>query len=276
MRKLIIFFLSVGVLSIYADYVQLRDGRRIEGRIVEERPDAIHIETQRNEAGTIRQIVIIAASEISTWSSDTPRAPLAGEEAAEPAERFQAQSGTAYIERMLREAELMVLQKEFDPALERFQGAANAAGEGLDALTPEQRADSLELRANALRLLGAALDGKLDHLAMLATGREEQVRAEQRRLRREWDQLQAEMLQETQRRVELGGRHRTNLLEDREKDLREQIDFLNTRETQVADFQRRVEEERVLTETHRRLNRERIQQATRAATDARRHAQRRR
>ena len=276
MRNLILFCLIVSFHSLYADYVQLRDGRRIEGRIVEERPDAIHIETQRNESGTIRQILIISASEISTWSSDRPAVTMTDEGADEPAERFQAQSGTAYIERMLREAEAMVLQKEFDPALERFQRAADAAGEGLDALTPEQRADSLEMRANALRLLGAALDGKMDHLTMLASGRDELVRAEQRRLRRDWDQLQSELVQERQRRDELGGRHRTAVLEEREKDLREQINLLNTRETQVADYQRQIEEERVRTETHRRLNRERIQQATRAAADARRQAQRRR
>jgi hypothetical protein len=287
MRVFRVCFLVLGLLSLRvpgSDYVQLRDGRRIEGNIVEERPDAIHIETQRNEAGTIRQVLMISATEISTWSSSGPRAGAGADEDAGqdgPAETFTAQSGTAYVERLLREAEAMVLQKDFDMALDRFQRAADSAGEGLDLLSPEQRADSLELRAHALRLLGAALDGKMDHLDMLAGGREERLRAEQRRLRREWDQLQAEIQRErqrrdTERRVELGGRHTMAQLEEREKELREQIDLLNTRETQASDFQRRIEEERVKTEAHRRLNRERVQQATRAAADARRQAQRRR
>ncbi len=279
MRVFRVCFLVLGLLSLRvpgSDYVQLRDGRRIEGNIVEERPDAIHIETQRNEAGTIRQVLMISATEISTWSSSGPRAG-ADEDAGQdgPAETFTAQSGTAYVERLLREAEAMVLQKDFDMALDRFQRAADSAGEGLDLLSPEQRADSLELRAHALRLLGAALDGKMDHLDMLAGGREERLRAEQRRLRREWDQLQAEIQRERQRR-ELGSRAAVAGLEEREKELRQQIDLLNTRETQASDFQRRIEEERVKTEAHRRLNRERVQQATRAAADARRQAQRRR
>ncbi|MCC5845243.1 MAG: hypothetical protein JJU05_13420 [Verrucomicrobia bacterium] len=279
MRVFRFWFLACGLIPLMlpgADYVQLRDGRRIEGRIVEERPDAIHIETQRNESGTIRQVLIISASEISTWSSSTPRSrgeDSAGEE--ETAETFTAQSGTAYVERLLREAETMVLQKDFDMALDRFQRAADSAGEGLEHLSLDQRADSLELRAHALRLLGAALDGKMDHLDMLAGGREELLRAEQRRLRREWDELQTEIQRERQRR-ELGSRSSVAGLEEREKELRQQIDLLNARETQAADFQRSLEEERVKTEAHRRLNRERVQQATRAATEARRQAQRRR
>ena len=264
-------------LSPGADFVQLRDGRRIEGRIVEERPDAIHIETQRNEAGTIRQILIISATEISTWSASSPRERLADPSAGEEAPAtFQAQSGTAYVERLLREAESLVLQKDYDLALERFQSAADSAGEGLEALTPDQRADSLALRAHALRLLGAALDGKMDHLNMLAGGRDELLRAEQRRLRREWDQLQAERLRDGERRADLGQAQRRADQDAREKELRDQIELLSTRETQSAEFQRRIEEERVRTEAHRRLNQERIQQATRAATEARRQAQRRR
>jgi hypothetical protein len=256
-----------------ADFVQLRDGRRIEGRIVEERPDAIHIETQRNEAGTIRQILIISATEISTWSSSAPRNDSAEAEDG-GRETIRAQSGSAHVERMLREAETMVLQKDYDLAIQHFQRAADTAGEGLENLTPHQRADMLELRAHALRLLGAALDGKMDHLTMLGSGREELLRAEQRRLRREWDQLQADRQRDGERRVDIRQAHRRAEQESREKELREQIDLLNSRETRLSDFNRRIEEERVQTEAHRRLNRERIQQANRAATEARRQAQR--
>lgn len=274
----VLFFFLLPGRGNALDFVQLRDGRRIEGVILEERPDAILLQTQRNEAGTIRQVLIISASEISTWSG--PSAAETAEENGSSAETFfTAQSGTAYVEGVLREAEAFVLQKEFDAALERFQRAADSAGEGLEHLNPHQRAEALDLRAHALRLLGAALDGKMDHLDMLAGGREELLRAEQRRLRREWDQLQSEILRERQRRdserrVELGRRHTLAQLEARESDLRAQIDLLNIRETQSADFQQRIEEERVKTEAHRRLNRERIQQASRAAADARRQAQR--
>lgn len=272
------FLLVLSGLSPADDVVQLRDGRRIEGRILEERPDAIHIETQRNETGTIRQVLIISATEISTWSSTAPRT-VAGEDTAgetpSTGESFRPRAGTAHVEQLLRGAEAMVLQKEYNAAIQRFQQAADRAGEGLEHLDPHQRAEALELRANALRLLGAALDGKLDHLAMLASGRDELFLAEQRRLRREWDQLQADRQREgTERRSDLGQAQRRAEQEARERELRQQIDLLNSRESQRTEFLRHIEEERISTETHRRLNRERVQQATRAATEARRAAQR--
>lgn len=272
----LVMFLSLsGVLC--ADYVQLRDGRRIEGRIVEERADAIHIETQRNEAGTIRQILVIDATEISAWNSDAPVA--SGEEAGGAG--FEVKAGGAYVERLLREAEAKVLAKEFDGAIGLFQQAADAAGEGVEAMNLPERAEALELRAHALRLLGAALEGKLDHLEMLGSGQEEQFRAEQRRLRREWDVLQGEILEERQRRdeerrVELGSRRVATELEEREVVLREQIERMNAREVRMAELLRELEAERVKTEAHVRLNAERTEQATRAAAEARREAGRRR
>ncbi|MCC5849487.1 MAG: hypothetical protein JJU29_15500 [Verrucomicrobia bacterium] len=268
------------VCSVGADYVELRDGRRLEGTILQETPEEIHIQVASNPDGTIRQIFVVHAREIRTWNVERDPDADADGDGPRGAEASERLSGTDYVQRILREAERHVADKQYDLAIEGFQDAVDTAGQEMPGQTPEQRVESLELRAHALRLLSAALEGKLNHLNTLARGTEDELRTERRRLEREWTELQENLRREEQARqrtgrIEIGQRHRPSEYEDVEKDLRQQIARLNQREANSAEFYRSLEEERVKTEALNRITRERITQATAEAREARRQLRRR-
>lgn len=263
--------------SAQADFVELRDGRRLEGRILEERPDAIHIEVGSNPEGTIRQVLFIHASEVRSWASSEPRSRPDSEDV-EEGPRFNSRE---HVEQLLRDGERAVGGKAYDTAIALFQDAADLAVQERPEMTPESRVEGLDLRVHALRLMLAALDGKLSHLQMLSRGSSEDIQTERRRLQREWEELQGEIQQDRRRReelrrVEIGHRASRVNFADRERELQEQIALLNQRESQYSDFQRRLEEETVRTQSQRRLVQERINQATVVAREARRELQRRR
>ncbi len=276
MRTKYLTLILAGLSLLNADYIDLRDGRRLEGLILEEKPEALTIEVGRNPEGTIRQVLIVHASEIRSWAADEARRTL--EEDGAPVERMDPKE---YVERLLRDAEQLVGRKEYDVAVVRFQEAADLAVKEVPGQTPEQRVEALELRAHALRLLGAALDGKLRHLDTLARGGEEDLRAERRRLEREWQELEADKERAERERagtqvVELGRRFTRDNFKDRETDLRNQIARLNKTEGQSTEFRRQIEAEKVRAESQRNLNRERISQAETQAREARRLLLRRR
>lgn len=276
MKTLYLILIGLMMPLFAADYVELRDGRRLEGRIVLESPEEIHIQVAANEAGTIRQVFIIHAREVRTWSSS---GVSPGEDPETPEERL---SGIEYVERLLRDAESFVARKEYDSAIETYQAAEEAAGQEIPGHTEEQRVASLEMRAHALRLLGAALDAKINHLNSLARGGDAEIRAERQRLEREWSRLQEDKRQaasdraERGRRIEIGSRHQPNDHEERERNLRTQIQRLNEREAHTVEFSRALNEEIVKTDAMIRINRERISQATSVAREARRQLSRRR
>ena len=275
--KYISLILTGLMMPLFADYVELRDGRRLEGRILLESPEEIHIQVAANESGTIRQVFMIHAREVRTWSSSGGTGP--DDDPDEPAERL---SGTEYVERLLRDAESFVSRKEYDSAIETFQAAADAAGQEMPGSTELQRVEALELRAHSLRLLGAALDAKITHLNSLARGGEDEIRTERQRLEREWSRLQEDKRRaaseraERGRRIEIGSRHQPNDHEERERNLRTQISRLNEREAHTVEFTRALNEEIVKTEAMIRINRERVSQATTVAREARRQLNRRR
>ncbi len=276
--RLIYFTLICWLGTLGADYIELRDGRRLEGTILQETPEEIHIEVARNPEGTIRQIFVVHAREIRTWNVErSADADTDGPRGAEESERL---SGTEYVQRILRAAERHVSDKQYDLAIEGFQEAAEVAGQEMPGQTPEQRVESLELSAHALRLLSAALEGKLNHLNTLARGTEDELRSERRRLEREWAELQENLRREEEARqrtgrIEIGQRHRPSEYEEVEKDLRQQIVRLNQREANSVEFYRNIEEERVKTEALNRITRERITRATAEAREARRMLRRR-
>lgn len=278
MKKLCLFLIGCGVLHA-ADYVELRDGRRLEGRILRESPEEIHIQVAANPEGTIRQVFMISAREIRTWNAERPVG--SGDESQEEPEGGASLTGLVRAERLIREAESMISAKRYDAGIDLFQEAADVAAEPFTGQTPVQRVEGLESRAHALRLLAAALDGKLNHLRTLERGSESDIRAERQRLEREWSMLQDDIRRDrdrrrTDRRTELGSRHLPSELEDREKELREEITLLNQREVQSGEFQRNLQEERVKTEAMIRLTREQVTQATAVAREARRELSRRR
>lgn len=263
--------------AVRGDFIELRDGRRLEGVILEEKPDALTIEVGRNPEGTIRQLLIIHASEIRSWAADPARrAALEEGGDAPPPARL---SGKEFVDQLLREGEDLVGRQEFDSAISRFQEAADLAVQESPDQTPVERVEALELRAHALKLLVAALDGKLRHLNMLARGGESDIRAERQRLEREWATLEADKRREQERRdanrrIELGQRATREDFSVRETELRRQIALLNERETHQTEFTRQLESERSRTESQRDIARERVRQAETQAREARRQLQR--
>lgn len=280
MNKICLFLILMGCGFLRAaDFVELRDGRRLEGRILHESPEEIHIQVAANPEGTIRQVFMIHAREIRTWNAERP-VPSGDEEGETPADGSRL-TGAARAERLIREAESMVAAKRYDASIALFQEAADVAGSEFPGQTPQQRVEGLETRVHAFRLLAAALDGKLNHLRTLERGSEADLRAERLRLEREWNMLQDDIRRDrdrrrADRRTELGARHLPSELEKRENELREEISLLNQREAQSSEFQQRLQEERVKTEAMIRLTREQVTQATAVAREARRELSRRR
>ena len=68
MKYLYAMMLCVPLLQ--ADFVELRDGRRFEGTILAERSDGIEIQIGQNDAGTIKRVLHIHASEVKSYAAD--------------------------------------------------------------------------------------------------------------------------------------------------------------------------------------------------------------
>ncbi len=271
MRMIILTILfSAIALHLSADIVELRDGSRLEGRILAEKEDGLELEIGRNEAGTIRRVLLIHRSEIRSYAADQ-QGRLSGQEG-EPVTRL---SGREYVQRLLREAESKVAAKDFEAAILQFQQAADIAGQTEPDATPEDRVEALEQRAHALRLLQAALEGRLKFLEGRAAGGQDSLDDQRKALERQWADLRDEKeelrREQPERRTELG-RHnpKASDLAEREQNLRLQIAALNQRQFEASELTRRVEEEKNRTEAQIQLVEERVKMAENEARNARR------
>jgi len=155
-----VLFYSLGGHFLLADVVELQDGTRIEGTILAENPDSIEIQVGSNEAGTIRRVLIIDASEIRTWMADAARRTSGREENA-----VRHLDGKAYVEKLLSEAQLKIDRKDFTSGIREFGQAAEVAGKDVDKLDPADRVGMLRLKVNAYRLQLAALKGNENYLS---------------------------------------------------------------------------------------------------------------
>ncbi len=258
-----------------ADVVELKDGTRIEGIILSETQNSLEIQIGSNPAGTIRRVLVIDASEIKSWLAD------AGGRVSKESGEVLRLEGNAYVERLIREAEIKVGEKDFDAAIRQFQEAAEIAARDIDVADTEDKVNALELRVHAYRLLVATLEGKTDMLDARIKEGNAGYRDERRALEKEWTDLQAEIAEnkkrlEEARKAELGTRHLPTDLQGREDNLRRRIRDLHVREQNLAEQTRVFEAERIKTTAEKRLAEERVAQAQAVARKARSDLRKRR
>ncbi len=264
--------LSAGLLL--ADKVELRDGTVIEGTILVENPESIDIEIGSNENKTIQRILRIHASEISSWSSNTPRTVgLEGDGG------LTLVSGSEQVERMLREADAMVQDRRLDEGIAAFGQAADASIGNLDSLGPLEKSGALKVRAHALRLQLAAMEGKVAVL-------ENQTKGVQKELDKRWEKLEREEAQldrdksDFNRERQSGGvdlrtRQAQNELVSRQETLERQRLLLTREQDTVGSRVRELEGDRVRTLTQIELVKERVDRTEDDARAAERSLRRR-
>lgn len=261
--------LSAGAL--FADEVKLRDGTVIEGTILAENPDSIEIEIGSNESGTIHRILRIHASEISSWSSDKPRA--GGEEGSGG---MIPDSGAVHVDRMLREAEARMRDRRLEEGIAGFAQAAEAAVSNLDQLDPGQKAEALKLRAHALRLQLAAMEGKVAMLERQTEGVQDELDERTRALERAEARLQSDMADfnsdQQSRGVDIRTRRTQNELAERKEELKRRRAELNREQASVGYRIRELEAEKIRTETQMVLVEERVDRVEDDAKAAERSA----
>jgi hypothetical protein len=251
-----------------ADVVELKDGTRIEGLILSETASSLEIQIGANPAGTIRRVLQIDASEIRSYVADAE-----GRVRNDPRDVLRLE-GNAYLERLIRDAEIKVSEKDFPAAIRQFQEVAELAGRDDGPADTEDKVHALELRAHACRLLLATYEGKVEMLETRIKGDGVQVKAEKKELEKKWEELQDEIAadkkeREGARRAELGARHFVTDLQKREDELRARISAVVRREQEIAEQNKAFDEERIKTEAEIRLTEERVKQAESSAKNAR-------
>ncbi|MDA3874391.1 MAG: hypothetical protein PF795_10595 [Kiritimatiellae bacterium] len=258
----------------FADKVELRDGTVIEGSILAENPDSIEIEVGSNEQGTIHRILRIHASEISSWSSDSPR--TAG---ADDSEGMIPVSGVEHVERMLRDAEALMQARRLDEGIAAFGQAADASVGNLDALEPDEKAKALKMRAHALRLQLAAMEGKVAVLENQTEGVQDELKKRAEALKREDARLASDFANFNQGSqsggVDLRSRQAHNELVSRQEALERRRHLLTREQDSIGTRVREIEAERVRTLTQMDLVEERVDRAEDDARTAERRIRRR-
>lgn len=226
-----------------ADIVELQDGTRIEGTILAENPDSIEIQVGANETGTIRRVLIIDSSEIRTWMADAAgRLPESG------AGQVTRLGGTAYIDKLISEAQKKIDGLEYDAGIREFGEAADVASRDLEKLDAGERLQMLELKAYALRLQLAALEGKEEMLEDSTEGVEDKLDGMQRDLDRDRRDYENDLevyreQQEQNRYTQIGSRRRQSELDVRAKDLeRRQQSLASLRQRSLTRLQQMQQE----------------------------------
>ena len=271
-RCWISFFVMCGVL-LNADMVELQDGTRYEGKILAENPDSIEIEVGSNDKGTIRRVLIIDASEIRTWMADE-----AGRVRNQNAENVNRLGAKKYIERLIEEAQLKVIQLDYDAGILQLDEAAELAGEGVDGMEPHQKADMLELKAYAYRLQLKSLEGKLDLLEDGWEGLEDNVEAREALLRNE-----IASYREKKRKAEqstnssytaMGSRFSQSDLQREEQQLKARQERLLQEKSSMVNRTNSLTKQKLQTEVQLEMVEEKLDRAEDLAREAQREARR--
>jgi hypothetical protein len=266
-------------VPLFADKVELRDGTLFEGTILTENPDSIEIEIGRNDRGTIRRVLIIHASEIKTWESDSPRTSSA-EEGTEEETGMVAVAGVDHVGRMLREAEAKLRDRQVDEGIQLFGQAADTAVDGINRLEPEAKVEALNLRAHALRLQLAALEGKVTILEGQSKSVQDDLDSRKQRLSRDTDTLTRDRADFNGERgsgsVDLRTRKAHNELVAREEELDRRRAALEQEQAAVGTRVRELEIEQLRTQNQMEIVKERAEQAQNNARTSERNLRRRR
>jgi|GEM_PF-1051933 len=262
-------------LALRADMVELRDGKRVHGTILNEAVDHIEIQVGANPEGTIRRVLVIDFTEIKTWKQESRRT---GTGEAPEEDVIQATVGTEYIERLLRRAENEVTELNFDEAIQQFEFASDEAVRNLKDLEPAEKAEALDMQVHALKLLLIALEQKRVFLTDTAEGMGDRLEERQNQLAREWGALQQEkkdLEKKDGEMRELGGYRKNEELAQRAESIRYEINRLKKKKELSRRYARELEGEQAKNDAKIRLVAERLERAEDEAKDAERAARRR-
>ncbi|MDF3127891.1 hypothetical protein P0Y35_01650 [Kiritimatiellaeota bacterium B1221] len=243
-----------------ADFVELKNGERIEGVILSENDDSIEIEVGKNDNGTIRRVLIIHSSEISSWVADQD-----GRISREQGAEVNRLGGTEYIESLLQKAEAQIEKGNYNEGIRQFGDAADLAVQNLDGLADHDRTEALKVRAHALRLQLAALEGKAESIEKKSDGIEEEMEDWKEQLEDDIEKYEKDKEdyddEKTNRHVELGKRHQQSDLVMREEELVKRKMAYNEKRIQVDAYLERSEKDLIKTKTQIKLVEERVDQA---------------
>jgi hypothetical protein len=253
--------MTLGVVALHADVVELQDGTRIEGTILAENPDSIEIEIGANERGTIRRVLIIDASEIRTWMAD--KANRSTQRNAGEVNRLGSRE---YIERLIREAQQKTEAGELDAGIEAFGHAADLAAQDIESMEPAKQVELMELRAHATRLQLAALKGKEHMLEESVDGVEDKLEDMQKDLERDIEEYRRDLSRHQEAIIDdpesrFGSSAMKAELDRREEELkRRQTEFVSLRQRTLERL-RQKEEELAQTVMRMELAEERVDKA---------------
>lgn len=258
-------------LAVSADVIELKDGSRIEGIILSEHENSLEIEVGQNDRGTIRRVLIIHSSEISSWVADKE-----GRVLKESGAEVNRLGGTAYVEHLLQKAEQEIKSGNYDRGINQFGDAADLAVKNVEELSPADKAEALKIRAHALRLQLAALEGKCDALDKKTDGVREELSSARKKLDKEIEDFKKDQAafreDNDKQKIQLGERHKQTDLVKREEELLLKQYLLNERQAAVEKALGDNETEKVKTQTQIKMVEERIDQAEDAVKAAERAA----
>lgn len=267
-------WMGVTPMFLNADVIELKNGTRIDGLILAENEDSLEIEIGKNDTGTIRRVLIIHSSEIASWAADQE-----GRILKESGGEVHRLGGTAYIEKLLQEAEGQINAGNYDQGIQQFGEAADLSVRQLDGLEPVDKVEALKMRAHALRLQLAALEGKTEYIENRTDGVEEEMKIRKKQLEddiADFKKDKEKKENETPKySVELGRRHTQTDLGKREEELLQRQIIMNTQIPKVEAMLANYQNELTKTATQIKLVEERVDQAEKAAKAAERELRKR-
>lgn len=177
MKCLLVVLMATAFLSVArADYVELKDGRRVQGVILRETNSHIEIRISQNEAGTIRQILSIDLSEIKSWAADEGKRVASGALDEKELNRLQ---GEEYLNALIRSAETAVSERDFDTARKRLHEVVELTVTDIESVKSDEDLRAFDTRAHAYKLLVATLEGKENLLEVYIKEGEERIKSEE-------------------------------------------------------------------------------------------------
>ena len=237
---------------LFADVIDLKDGTRIEGRILSENEDSLEIEIGQNETGTIRRVLIIHSSEVSSWVADGEGRVL--KQKNEDVDRLD---GKKYIEKLIKDASEEIDQGNFEAGVNQFEKAADLAVVDLDKKELSQKVESLSMRELALRLQLSAMEGAMDALVFRTDGLQEALEDKQKALEKDISEYRRDKRNQ-EREIEeesaqLGSRFMKSDLQIRESRLLKRKAELDKEATSVESRLKQTEVEKMKIETKIKL-----------------------
>ena len=237
---------------LFADVIDLKDGTRIEGRILSENEDSLEIEIGQNETGTIRRVLIIHSSEVSSWVADGEGRVL--KQKNEDVDRLD---GKKYIEKLIKDASEEIDQGNFEAGVNQFENAADLAVVDLDKKELSQKVESLSMRELALRLQLSAMEGAMDALVFRTDGLQEALEDKQKALEKDISEYRRDKRNQ-EREIEeesaqLGSRFMKSDLQIRESRLLKRKAELDKEATSVESRLKQTEVEKMKIETKIKL-----------------------